>query len=353
MAESSYPFAAASAGGGSPMVSQAQWQAMSHMWATDRIDFQLTNYNYASNQLPFYAELVGGNLVVQPGNAWTGGFYYKLDSAWSQGAPTNSGSQPRIDLLVLRANMSSGDVYLAVKQGQAAANPKEPTLTRDLGGNWEMPMWALRCEANNGARTLEDRRRFDGPGTIYTPWNRIYAAQNSPLGNFTVDMDSNDSGGMEEGFYGKDGDMITRTLGKRRAYTPDLLSVSNKPSAANRKGYYRYIAPGTVAFSAEIINTSSNPVKTTSGASSIGLTLPVNCSITISTILNGHLSNPEVREGMPNLVDVTCKTNVGTRNSYLMRPDYNDLSEGLNSLTVIPGKSALVISGVYETNDLD
>lgn len=151
MAETSYPFAADTAGGGGKLVSDVQWQAMSHLCGSDRIDFQLTAPGYTNDSMPFWCEFDGTNIIIHPGSAWVGGFYYKNDSPLSMTAPTNAGAQPRIDLVVVRADMSTGSVNLAIKTGQPAASPVEPLVQRTPGGIWEMPLWIIELGANNGA----------------------------------------------------------------------------------------------------------------------------------------------------------------------------------------------------------
>jgi hypothetical protein len=352
MAETSYPFAEDTAGGGSKMVSQVQWQQMSHLWASDRIDFQLVNSSYSQSALPFYASFSGSNIIIQPGAAWIGGFYYKLDAPYTMTTPTNNGSLPRNDIIVLRLDMATGSVNLAKKTGTPSSSPKDPLPQRTPGGVWEMPLWAITLAPNNGDRDLSDRRRFDGPGRVFAPLNAGWVSESLPSGQFLVDMDVNNNDTQYEGFRGRDGFMVARHLGRRREYTPDLFTVSNKPASANRKGYWRYTAPGTVQFSIKISNTSTKAVTTT--AWSIGFTLPVPTSKAAPTVLYGFLDNPEKRDGFPNFVQIVAKNEGGgNQNCYLHYPNPVSLKEGLDGLKTIPGKSVLTITGAYETNDFD
>lgn len=353
MAEISYPFAADSAGGGSNIVSQVDWQNMAHLWAQDRIDFQLTSDSFSATALPFYAALSGSNLVVQPGSAWVGGFYYKLDAPWTHAAPVNTGTKPRHDLIVLRADLSAGSVNLAIKTGTPATTPVDPPLQKSPGGIWEMALYSVRLEANSGGVTFVDLKSFDGPGTAYAPWYRAETSETLPLGTFTLDMDSNQTGGIEEGFHGKEGDMITRTLSKRTTYTPDLFTVSNKPASSSRKGYWRYIAPGTIAFSAEF-TTGSHACEVTSGQTIMGFSLPRPVSNNTRQVFSGFVRNPRKSNSLPNFIDVTAMTGTGSNtNCYLYMPNYAKLTEGMDGLRTIPAYSTITINGVYETSDLD
>lgn len=353
MAEISYPFAADNSSGGSKNVSQNEWQNMSHLWGNDRIDFQLTESSYSANTMPFFATISGSNIVVQSGSAWVGGFYYRNDGPLSKPAPTNSGTLPRIDLVVLRADLTKGSVNVEIRPGTPSANPSEPSPQRTPGGIWEMPLWAVQLAANNGARTLEDRRRFDGPGMTYVPWNAPTVSRNMPPGNFILDMDSNTNDSQREGFNGRDGFVITRHLGKRKPFTPTLLGSTSQPSAADRKGHWRYIAPGTVQFSLLIENKTTKEIITSSGVTALGFTLPVSTSRTIPSILSGYLSNPESRDGIPNLNDVVCRASPNSQNVYMRIQSPTSLASGLDGLQKIPGKSELIVTGVYETDDFE
>ncbi|MFD5308320.1 hypothetical protein [Streptomyces ardesiacus] len=351
MAEISYPFADNSAGGGGKLVSVAQWQKMSHQWAPDAIDRQIV-LGDTSGGLPFYCSIEGSNLLVRPGSAWVGGFYYTLDAPKTIPLPTNpSNLGSRIDVLVIRANMATGAVNLAISEGQPSVQAREAEPQRVLGGIWEMPIWAINLPRNGGAATIADRRRYSRPEAVDVAWNRDLISKTLPVGTFTIDQDINSSGGQQEGFRGIDGDMVTRGLGARRKWTPDILSATNKPPAAQREGYWRRIAPGTASFSLQIRNTSSSPVTSTSA---IVLTLPTQVANTIPTILQGQIDNPENRNGLPNFVDIVAKTSsTGNNYLYLYYPSPTTLSEGLDVLKTIPGKSTLIVSGVYETNDFE
>ncbi|MEU0912127.1 hypothetical protein [Streptomyces althioticus] len=353
MGELSYPFNEASAGGGSALVSEAQWQTMSKLWASDRVDFRLNAASYAATEMPFHTAIVGSNVVVQPGSAWVGGFYYKLDSPLTIPAPTNSGSQARRDNVVVRLNMATHSANIAIKEGQPSANPVDPLPSRIAGGIWEMPLWAIDLAANNGARTLSDRRRFDGSSPVYVPWNAGPVASTLPYGQFVMDMDVNTTDVPTEWVRTRDGNMITRYLGKRRQYTPTLLGATSQPAASYRNGWYRYIAPGMVQFDISIQYTGTGTIRNTNGVAALGFTLPVASSKASPTIFTGQLANPEQRSGMPNLVGMQGRTTANTQNVYCSHQSISSLAAGLDGWSVFPGKSTLFMSGVYETNDLD
>src|SRR5690606_21271523 len=291
MAEISYPFAEDTPGGGSKMVSQIEWQNMAHLWASDRIDFQFTQNTYSSSALPFYAEVVGANILVQPGSAWVGGFYYRNDAPHPLPAPTNNGTRARYDLIVLRADMSTGSVNLARIEGVPSTSPQEPAVQRTPGGIWEMPLWAVLVEAQDGGRTFYDRRRFNGPGHVWTPQNGASIAASIPPGNFVVNMDTYNSGYQYEGFRGRDGFTIARHLGKRWSYTPTLFTVTSLPVNVQRKAFWRYIAPGTVHFSMTITNPNTRAIEAVSSGWTIGFNLPVATTKEAPILLKGMVHN--------------------------------------------------------------
>ncbi|MEU0952788.1 hypothetical protein ABZ353_10660 [Streptomyces niveus] len=355
MAEISYPFAEDNSFGGTKTVSQFEWQKMSQLWAQDRIDFQITNSSYSQGSLPLWASISGANLLVQSGSAWVGGFYYRNTGQISKTAPTNSGSLPRTDLVVLRADMSKGSVNLEIKTGTPSANPVEPALQRALGGIWEFPLWAITLAANNGARALQDRRRYDGPGMVYAAYNGPQVSASYPQGNIVVDLDSNTNDVQSEGFSGRDGFVSTRHFGKSKTYTPSLLGTTNVNgvSALNRKGRWRWIAPNMFWFCIYFNHIGPTNVAATGSNWRLGVTLPVVSNPTMIQTISGFLNNPDKLAGLPNSMAIHATTGAGTNQLWLHYPNPNTVTEGLDGLRTIPGKSVLSISGVVEGNEFN
>ncbi|MEU9258973.1 hypothetical protein AB0D68_10850 [Streptomyces sp. NPDC048212] len=350
MAEISYPFAADSAGGGTKTVSQIEWQRMSQIWSDDRIDFQLTNSTYSSAGLPFHTVLSGANLVTQAGSAWVGGFYYRNTAALSKPAPTNSGSLPRVDRIVLRCDMATGSVNLAIKTGTPAASPVPPPLERTPGGTWEMGLWLFNLAANNGARTLTDARSFRSPERVHAPWNTPTVTESLPSGAFVTDMDSDGNASQWEAFNGRDGYVVTRHLGKALAYTPNLINNASSPAAAKRVGRWRWVAPNSYHVS---VNIENDAVRNVSGGSVIGVTLPVAAAKPNYQHLQGVILNPSSNNGMPNMMSVLVRITPGTTNAYLYMPNWTSLAAGLDSLQTIPANSRVEFSGVIEANQFN
>ncbi|WP_340376608.1 hypothetical protein U5640_16820 [Streptomyces sp. SS7] len=351
--EISYPFTADSAGGGAQMVTQAQWQYLSRQFAKDRVDFRLSTASLASSDLPFYAQVVNGTTVsLTPGRAVVGGFYYQLTATQSVTIAANTGSLARIDMIVLRADMSASAVNLKVLQGQPAASPKWPTLTKSYGGSWEMPLYLVNVPANSGALSLTSVMPFDLPEHVAAPWNVTTTAAMHQAGTFVVDMDNNNTDTQTEYFVGRDATAVTRDLGKPRTYTPTLTNVNADLPTANKTGRWRWIAPGMVYVSMSLVNDYEDTgiVATTS---SIRVSLPVPASGATGQLLRGLISNPFNGGNLPNLMEIHAMSGKSTSAqtiATLYYPNSTNLAEGLDGLRAIPPRSVLTISGVYEAN---
>ncbi|MFE6226901.1 hypothetical protein [Streptomyces sp. NPDC057854] len=355
MAELSYPFNADNANGGSQIVSQTQWQSMARMWAGDRVDFLLTATSYSASALPFSATVVNGRTVqIGPGKAWVGGFYYTLTSTHSVTIASNGTTQARKDLIVLQADMAKSAVNLVVLTGTAAANPIPPTLRRQVGGIWEMPLYEVDAAASNGPVTLSDRMPFDVPGRVAYPWNASPGVSMLPRGTFAVDMDNNNSDTQTEYFVGRTGTEATRDLGKSRSYTPGFVNAVSNVELVNRIGRWRWIAPGTVHFSASITcDWADRGVVLQPGKTQLGLTIPIPASGVTGQVLKGYIRNPNNNGGLPNLIDITAtilKSTTDQTVAYLNYPNTASVAEGMDYLRTLPSKSTLTVSGVYEAS---
>jgi len=355
MAEISYPFAASNSSGGSQMVSQAQWQKMARMFGGDRIDFQLTATSYGVSDLPFLATVVNGRqIAIQPGRAKVGGFYYEMSTPITLTVPDNSGSNPRIDLVVLRLDMATSAVTATLSIGQAAASPVAPTPTRALGGQWELPIWVINSPAKSGAISLSSALACDMPQPVAAPWNAAQVGGLVPVGTYVTDMDNNTDYSQTESFRSRDGYVPTRTLGKSLTWTPSITNPNaasaSGNTAASKSGRYRFIAPNLAWFSATYA-TGSVAVTTGTNAA-LGITLPVPACGKTGQLLKGVLYNLAENNGLPNICDVSVVINKGSSQSagYMIFPSTVGVAYGMDNLTVIPKNSTLTLSGTYEAN---
>ncbi|MEU6765908.1 hypothetical protein ABZ916_25750 [Streptomyces sp. NPDC046853] len=353
MAEISFPFSADSAGGGQQMINQNQWQRISRMQGQDHIDYQLTAASLASNTLPFYATVVNNTTVrIKAGDAKVGGFYYQLTADQTVTIASNTGTTARIDLIVLRADLSAGSVNLKVKQGQPAATPVAPGLTRTPGGIWEMPLHQVTVPEKSGTLSTINVGPFDMAAPVAVPWNVPTAGPLQPVGTFVYDMDNNNTGGQNEYFVGQDAFVLTRSLGRSLKYTPNTFNGNYTLPAENRFGRWRRIAPNTVLFSMTFIMYEDRGITASGSNWYIGATLPYPANNEVRQVLSGFVQNPGANGGAPNAMSVTAHTQPGSNNLTLWRPSYTNVAAGLDGLKSIPAGATLYISGTYETNEL-
>ncbi|MFK0231211.1 hypothetical protein ACIQUL_36205 [Streptomyces sp. NPDC090303] len=353
--EISYPFTSDSAGGGQQMVSQAQWQRLARLFAKDRVDYRLEVGNLDSMSLPLSASVVNGTSVsVAPGRALVGGFYYELTATSTVNITPNTGATGRLDLIVLRASLAASSVTLAVIQGQPAATPKAPALTRSYGGVWEMPLYQVAVPANGGALSLTGVAPYDYPDVMSAPWNALSTAALQPVGSWIIDMDSNHTDTQTEYFVGRDATAATRDLGKTRTYTPSLVNVATDVPSVNRVGHWRWIAPGTVYFSICITcDWEDQGTALQAGKSILGISLPQPASGATGQVFKGYIRNSGNNGGLPNLIDITAatgKSTAGQTVAFMYYPSPTTASEGMDYLRSLPAKSVLTISGIYEAS---
>lgn len=109
--------------------------------------------DYSGDSLRVTASGSSTQIAVAAGQAISCGMLYTntgaktLDLASFGTAP--SGSQTRIDLVVLRYVFSTRTVTVTVKAGTPSAlNPTEPSLTRDLTGVWEQRVARIARTSN-------------------------------------------------------------------------------------------------------------------------------------------------------------------------------------------------------------
>lgn len=150
MAEFSAPFT------GSPIATQAQWSRMASRWGVDGVhapDPTWTTLKVTASGTT--------TVAVAAGNAFVNGFYYSSDSNKNLTVPPNAGGAARIDLVVLRADMTAGEVTSEYKTGGLSA----PTLTQDDLGTWEIPLAQCTVAAGSSvvtAANVADRRYLTG-----------------------------------------------------------------------------------------------------------------------------------------------------------------------------------------------
>jgi len=77
---------------------------------------------------------------VLPGSAFVAGRLVVYDTTTALTIAANSSGNPRIDVVVLRADYSLQTIVLAVLQGTPAVSPAPPNLTQTIGTLYEIPL---------------------------------------------------------------------------------------------------------------------------------------------------------------------------------------------------------------------
>ncbi|GCD99867.1 hypothetical protein [Embleya hyalina] len=351
MAEISYPYTEKNASGATDLVSQVQWQRMATTWGGDCVDFQLTAGGYSNGSLPFDYQVVNGrSLQLGPGAAVVGGFHYELTSALALDVLPNPTDQTRLDTIVIRTDLTRGATNLAIVKGQPATIPIAPQPQRVPGQIWEMVLYEIIVAPKDGVISPRDRRTFRTPSPVGMAWNVEESSKNLVPGTFVLDMDADGSDTQYEGWRGRDGYMVTRHLGRSLGYTPRLARATNAPAELRAVGRWRFIAPGTVWFTARIQNATDITIRT--NGESLGLGLPMQASGTVGQVLTGHLQNPYEKSGMPNfmLLQALCWEGNGMENPSLYTQSQWSAADGMDVLTTMPAQSSIYFSGVYEAN---
>ncbi|HEX5595920.1 MAG TPA: hypothetical protein VFX61_07890, partial [Micromonosporaceae bacterium] len=154
MAEFSAPF------DGSPINTELQWSRQARRWGLDGV--------HALDATSTALKVTGSGVntvAVASGHAFVNGFYYYLDATKNLNVPANTGGAARVDLVVLRADMTAHKVTAEYKTGGSSA----PTLTQIENGVWEIPLAQCTVAAGSSvvtAANVQDRRYLTGRGVI-------------------------------------------------------------------------------------------------------------------------------------------------------------------------------------------
>lgn len=97
----------------------------------------------------------GMKVSVDVGYAWIEGRFGKVETAETLTVSTANGTNPRIDRVVVRLDLSAASIKLAVLKGTAAASPTAPALTRD-GTIYELCLAEIAVAAGVTSITDDD-----------------------------------------------------------------------------------------------------------------------------------------------------------------------------------------------------
>lgn len=142
-----------SSGAGSN-VTEAQWEDLAEQWFPSGVV-----YGYG-DQLLVSARAAGANLSVDVaiGQCRVRGHEGITTSVKNLAITPNLLGNPRIDLVVARADLTAKTVALDVLAGTAAVNPVEPALTQN-SSTWEIALGAVWVAASNPATVTDIRDR--------------------------------------------------------------------------------------------------------------------------------------------------------------------------------------------------
>lgn len=118
-----------------------------------------------------FADSTGMQVKVQSGTAILQGFLFDDDAQETIAVTTANPTNPRIDRLVVRRNMSTKTIDYAVKAGTAAASPAAPALQRD-SSVWELSLCRIAVAAaasTISAGNITDERSVPDVGGFIHP----------------------------------------------------------------------------------------------------------------------------------------------------------------------------------------
>lgn len=138
----------------------------------------------------------GMTVAVQTGRAMLSYHYMENDSAYSVTLDIGT-TLPRIDLVVLRLDLTNRNITIAVKKGTPAASPSMPVLSRE-STVYELALAAITVGANVSSITqanIQDLRPNSAycgwvtgvvqqldTSTLFSQWEAAYEAQYEQLG---------------------------------------------------------------------------------------------------------------------------------------------------------------------------
>jgi hypothetical protein len=170
MAETSYPYDA----GAGIAVDEALWRLMVSRFMASGVIGATTRDAADTSLLPTLGSGgAGGIFQLAAGEAWVAGHKYNNSSTLTKTANANVNSNPRIDRLALKLDMTANTCVAVIVEGTPAASPTAPSLP-DTSTVIHLPIARATCpgsaSAQNYASLVQERlfvaaRRYVGPST--------------------------------------------------------------------------------------------------------------------------------------------------------------------------------------------
>lgn len=108
-------------------------------------------------------------IKVALGEAFVLGYYFQVyNAAENIALAAANATNPRIDRIVVRRDLSNRTCVLAVVQGTPAASPAAPALTQNVSGVYELPLAQVRVNAAAASVTnanITDERMYSASST--------------------------------------------------------------------------------------------------------------------------------------------------------------------------------------------
>jgi hypothetical protein len=114
------------------------------------------------NELEVYSS-AGNQVIVKPGGALVDGKWYENTANEVVSIPSSAVGTTRIDVIALRATWASYKVEIVKISGVNSSNPSVPSLTRNSGSTYDIPL-ANVTVTSGGAITIMDRRALNLSG---------------------------------------------------------------------------------------------------------------------------------------------------------------------------------------------
>ncbi len=132
-----YPF---DDGAGSAVM-EAEWSKMGSAWLRSGVIYDI------ANKLEVFGDSTGMQVKAKSGAVWLKGHYFESTAEETIALSVSDGSNPRIDLIVVRLDWSLNTIDFAVVTGTPAASPSVPSPVQTTT-QWDLPLAKVLVDAS-------------------------------------------------------------------------------------------------------------------------------------------------------------------------------------------------------------
>lgn len=161
----------------SPILTVEEWSKIAGSWSATGVIRSILN------ELLVYADSTGMQVKVKSGAAFIKGIYYESDSEITLPIGAANSSNPRIDRVIIRLDLTTETIQLAVLQGVPAVSPVAPVTTNNAS-RWEIGIAEITVSAaavTIAANKVNDTRSHTGVANPYFTLSQ--SAVNVPSAN--------------------------------------------------------------------------------------------------------------------------------------------------------------------------